>query len=174
MTRSWHWTVVEPLSHRRVLKEVVGGTMVDKGTGDHYAVACPQKAVDTRGHAQEFMNRAKCKMFGAPGHEAKHYLFAVQDYAAKKGGQGGKDSGNQAGKGGGKDGGKSPQGGDHKEPKVGKGPIPKDESVMCKWWPLVALASMKESARIGMMRSTCTKPRNLLRMQLKAQTKKRR
>ena len=54
---------------------------------DHPLVACPQKAADTRNHSAsclaDFSARGKvCATCQQPGHEGKHHLFAVQDYAA--------------------------------------------------------------------------------------------
>ena len=56
---------------------------------DHYSIVCPQKAADVRGESAECHTKAansgvKCKLCNQPGHEERHHLLAVQDYAAKQ------------------------------------------------------------------------------------------
>jgi hypothetical protein len=75
---------------------------------DHYSSACPQKAADTRNgdaancYARAAKSGAKCRICSMPGHEARHHLLALQDYAQSVGK--GPSDGAQGAKGGGKQG----------------------------------------------------------------------
>ena len=96
--------------------EVQGDTLTCsycQAINEHYTSGCPQQSACKRGHEDELMRQYRatgkvCETCHRPGHEMKHHLLAIQDYAdvkvaherKGKGGPGKDNRGNHPNQGG--------------------------------------------------------------------------